>query len=464
MPSRQDQLHSYQFSMQRVVAALVMRETDPAQSPFRRAAGATLASILIAAIIAAGFGLYGVFTGRGSEGWRKPFAVVIEEETGASFVFQDNKLRPALNFTSAVLAGGSGRPSVHNVGRASLVGVPRGVKFGVPGLPDSLPGAGDLLGLPWSVCGVAGGATAPPLVLGIGDTALAGGGRELPSSEAVVVKAVGRENQHLETYLLWNGRLYPISENDAGLLYQNLAATSVPAGFANVLPHGERIAPVFVPNAGHRSSALPEYENGRVVGRRAFGSTEVEAYAVVFDGGLMKLTPLQARLVVGAYRMQNPSALDLDLPKFDGLPVAGDLTPKALGENAAPGKIPPLASTVNSDLCVVKAEEGKPIAVRAVPRISLAGRDRSPTGADAAQVVADYVFIQPGKGALISTGTATILLTDQGVGYALARPDVSTMLGFDGKNPVKVPSALGALIPVGPALDPDKVRESAPSS
>src|SRR5215217_6301502 len=52
MPSRQDQLHSYQFSVQRVVSALVMRETDPAQAPFRRAAGATLASILLAVVIA----------------------------------------------------------------------------------------------------------------------------------------------------------------------------------------------------------------------------------------------------------------------------------------------------------------------------------------------------------------------------------------------------------------------------
>jgi len=54
MPSRQDQLHSYQFMIQRVVAALVMRETDPARSPFRRAAGATLASVLCAAIALGG--------------------------------------------------------------------------------------------------------------------------------------------------------------------------------------------------------------------------------------------------------------------------------------------------------------------------------------------------------------------------------------------------------------------------
>ena len=50
MPSRQDQLHSYQFTVQRVVSALVSRDTDPAQAPFRRAATATLASVLLAVV------------------------------------------------------------------------------------------------------------------------------------------------------------------------------------------------------------------------------------------------------------------------------------------------------------------------------------------------------------------------------------------------------------------------------
>jgi hypothetical protein len=35
------------------------------------------------------------------------------------------------------------------------------------------------------------------------------------------------------------------------------------------------------------------------------------------------------------------------------------------------------------------------------------------------------------------------------------------MLGYDGKAPVKVPAELAALVPSGPALDPDKVRNSA---
>jgi len=35
VPSRQDQLHSYQYSLQRVVAALVTHDPDPSRSPLR---------------------------------------------------------------------------------------------------------------------------------------------------------------------------------------------------------------------------------------------------------------------------------------------------------------------------------------------------------------------------------------------------------------------------------------------
>ena len=70
MASRQDELHSYQFSVQRVVAALVLRETDPPRSPFRRLAGATLAGVLVTALVVAGYALWGVLRPGGSDAWR----------------------------------------------------------------------------------------------------------------------------------------------------------------------------------------------------------------------------------------------------------------------------------------------------------------------------------------------------------------------------------------------------------
>ncbi|MGH3664184.1 MAG: type VII secretion protein EccB, partial [Micromonosporaceae bacterium] len=97
MASRRDQLHSYQFMIQRVVAALVMRETDPAQSPFRRAAGAIFAGIMVGIIVIAGFAIYGLWKPGGNLAWKaeadasgKP-AVVVEEETGAVYVYMGKR-------------------------------------------------------------------------------------------------------------------------------------------------------------------------------------------------------------------------------------------------------------------------------------------------------------------------------------------------------------------------------------
>jgi hypothetical protein len=81
--------------VQRVVSALVLRETDPPQSPFRRVATAALASVLVAVVIAAGFGVYGVFTNRGDRSWRTDGAVIVEKGTGAVYVWRENKLHLA---------------------------------------------------------------------------------------------------------------------------------------------------------------------------------------------------------------------------------------------------------------------------------------------------------------------------------------------------------------------------------
>src|SRR3712207_5522871 len=152
MPSRQDQLHSYQFAVQRVVAALVMRETDPAQSPFRRAAGATLAGVLVAAIALGGVAAYGAIVGGGSKSWRNDKAVIVEKESGARYVYRNERLHLVVNYASALLLVGSAPPKTVLVSRRSIEGVPRGAPLGIPDAPDSLPAANRVVGVPWSVC------------------------------------------------------------------------------------------------------------------------------------------------------------------------------------------------------------------------------------------------------------------------------------------------------------------------
>src|SRR5436305_1358672 len=71
MASRQDQLQSYQFTVQRTVSALVMRDPDPVQPPLRRVTGAALVGVLLATLGLAGAAVYGVLAG-GSGNWRDP--------------------------------------------------------------------------------------------------------------------------------------------------------------------------------------------------------------------------------------------------------------------------------------------------------------------------------------------------------------------------------------------------------
>ena len=122
MSSRQDQLHSYQFMIQRVVAALVLRDTDPAHSPTRRLAGAALASVLVAAIGLGAMVVYGALAGSGgTAGWRDGGAVIVEKESGARYVYRDGKLHLVVNYASALLIVGGDR-ATDGAGVPALVG------------------------------------------------------------------------------------------------------------------------------------------------------------------------------------------------------------------------------------------------------------------------------------------------------------------------------------------------------
>ncbi|MFD0823356.1 type VII secretion protein EccB, partial [Micromonospora zhanjiangensis] len=162
MPSRQDQLHSYQFTVQRVVAALVLRETDPPHSPLRRAAGTALAGVLIAAIGIGAAAVYGVLTGTGGTDWRDPRSVIVEKESGARYVYRDDTLHLVLNYASARLIIGTPDPKTVLVSRRSIDGVPRGAPLGIADAPDSLPDPGRLTSTPWTVCSTPATDATPP--------------------------------------------------------------------------------------------------------------------------------------------------------------------------------------------------------------------------------------------------------------------------------------------------------------
>jgi type VII secretion protein EccB len=245
--SRQDQLHSYQFTARRVVSAVVTGETDPAQSPFRRLAGSALVGALAAALSLAAVAAYGVLEPGGGTGWRDSSAVVVEKETGARYVYLDGALRPVPNYASALLIIGSGQAHTVSVSRRSIEDVPRGAPLGIPGAPDSLPEAGRLLGGPWTMC------TDPAGRSTLYIAAPVPGGRPLADA-GLLVRPAGTAGG--EVWLLWHGHRHRVTDFALGALaWRGAPVLGVAPGLLATVPVGPDLAAIPIAQRGRRSRA-----------------------------------------------------------------------------------------------------------------------------------------------------------------------------------------------------------------
>src|SRR5437764_7145093 len=103
MASRRDLIQSFQFAARRVVSAVVMRQTDPAEWPYRRLGGAGFGAVMVTVIALAAVGIYGLISPGGKTSWKDGNTVIVVKETGASYVYIDGELHSVLSFTSAAL-------------------------------------------------------------------------------------------------------------------------------------------------------------------------------------------------------------------------------------------------------------------------------------------------------------------------------------------------------------------------
>ncbi len=467
MASRQDQLHSYQFSVQRVVSALVMRETDPAQSPFRRVAGATLAGVLLAALSLAGVAVYGVLAPGGGTDWRDGTAVVMERESGARYVYGDGVLHPVPNYASALLVIGSPQAHPVTVSRSSIDGVPRGVPLGIAGAPDPLPDRDRLLGGSWTLC-----SARPPegarSTLYIGQSPA--GGAPLPDGTGLLVSTPDRT-----AYLVWRRTRYRVAPTAlAALAWGAETLTPVAPAFVNSIAAGPDLVAPSVPG-GPGPSTVDGARVGQVYLETVPGGGR--QYAVAVPAGLAAVSQLQAALLLAdpaiAAVQGQPGPRELSPAEFTARLVAPPLTPT--GDRAPPSTIPVLAHPQSAERGLCTTTEGRttsacatcglavdvPLGGPGIPGIRV-GAGSGPGSSVAA--LTDRVVIGSGHGALVSAlpaPGALSLVSELGVRYPLPSADVLAMLGYQGVTPVPVPANLVALLPVGPALDPVAARTPA---
>jgi type VII secretion protein EccB len=461
MASKRDQLHAYQFLVQRVISALVTRETDPEQPTFRRPTNAAFGGIAIAVIALAAVGVYGMINPGGNTAWADGKSVVVEKETGTRYVFIDGRLHPVANYTSALLAIGE-HAQTRSVSRDSLAGVPRGPRIGIPDAPDALPAREGLLSSAWTLCSQPtpdlSGTIVPTSVLMVGQSARGG----TATRDRGVLVDVPETN---ERFLVLQGYRHLISKDDrlaVGLALQAPAPVRVSPAVVEAIPAGRPIAPIPVAQMGKPAQLGID---GVLAGQlfEAY-TTRGRQYYLAEVGQLRPISELQYDIqrsyqaTAAAYPGGTPEALPMGLIKASGAPQVPVASPRA----GDPPTVRPsyVEGAEDATMCLSFRAEADVPAVTMTPVMpSIDPLATTPRRTSRGAALADRVLVPAGHAVLVEatptpdTPRGTIMVvTDQGVAYPLAAPEVMKVLGYDGVEPVRMPAGLVARIPLGSGL------------
>ncbi|MFU8870904.1 type VII secretion protein EccB [Micromonospora sp. SL4-19] len=456
MRTRRDQVQAYRFVTRRIVSALLAGDPETNDLPMRRLGMAVFGSVVAAAVVLGGAGAYGQFTKNSAP--LEPNTLVIERETGATYVFTDGLLRPTLNYASARLILGEAAPPVRTVSQASIKDRPRGRAVGIVGAPGDVPDRTSLVGLPWSVCDVP-DPTDPRrsttrLVI---DRPLPGG---TPLTDQAVLVRVNDER-----YLLTGGsRLRVIGDEQALVALKMAGAPTLSVGqqLLNAVPVGPALRKPTIDGDGGPTGlrlgdrparigqvyrAAGEYYVLAKQGLVSIG--EVTALLLLGGGGqITDITPNQAGELLTDQRLDAEGTLQK-------LPALHEVRPGrtvlcATYRSGAPGQ-PPITTLEVFDQPPAELTASTGVAARQGPR-------------DAVRT-AESVLLPGGKGVLVqatagesgkaAAGSTVYLITAQGVRYPLgtASGDAKTALGYGDVTPLAVPASLLALVPTGPALE-----------
>ncbi|MFG1608394.1 type VII secretion protein EccB [Actinoplanes sp. NPDC049265] len=466
MATRRDLLQAHRFLGRRVHSALVVHETDPEQPPLRRAAVAAWGSVALAVVALVAVGAYGFFVPGGNNAWRDGEAVIVVKETGARYVFVDQRLHPVVNYPSALLALGRNVP-IRTVSRESLVGVARGPAIGIPDLPDTLPAANRLATGGWSLCSQP--ATGPTGAAA--DTSVLLAGADPPGARPVGERALLVEVPASgDEYLIWHGLRHQIRHTDTvavGLALRAEPVARVGAALVDVLPAGDAIAPVPVRGSGRPSRAVPGRTDLRIGQLLVVDTGGERQHYLAEDDRLRPISPLQADVqlaapvTVPAYPGDEPVLIPLGVSAAaaaaTGGPEPSPGAPPATRPSFAPAGDGPVCVTYDDGSAVPRLRVGGVLPAETVPT-----RGRTDDGLP----LADRVYVPPGRAAVAEvlpsatapTGTL-VLVSDQGRAYPLATRDVLAVLGYAAVHPVRLPAGLVARVPVGAGLDPAHARD-----
>ncbi|GHJ46938.1 type VII secretion protein EccB [Catellatospora sp. TT07R-123] len=451
MQTKRDQLQAHNFVVGRMRSALLHGDADALETPTRRFSVAAFAGALVAGLIAAACGVYGLFFPGGDDGWRASGSIIVEQETGARYLYDPTTetLHPALNYASARLVAGAGAV-VRTVSTRSLSGVRHGPALGIPGAPDDVPAPAELSSAPWLVCAAPGTAPSTTVVLGQDLPAA-----PLPEDQAVLVATPAGQR-----HLIWHTRRLRVVDATASVVFGLDATRPVPVAdtWLNAVPAGPDLRP---PDLAGRGSAGPVVDGvatrvGQVLRIAADATGSAEDYRLVLPDGLLAVPPTVAGLALAdpANRAAYPGGEPRAIAVSSAGVVAAPRSAADLDFADLPQRPPTLLAPADlggRSLCARTAVDGQArqdLVLAAVAGLPAA----TPRRGDDSRA-AEHIAVPAGGGVLARTGQARYLITDLGLAFPLS-PGGATALGYDAAAAAEVPATLLALVPRGPVLDP----------
>ncbi|NUK95415.1 type VII secretion protein EccB [Streptomyces lunaelactis] len=503
MASRRDELNAYTFAKRRLIAQFVQPNSTGSEEGAPRPLRAVLPGAIVAVVILAAFGAWGMFKPVAPKKWDAAGEnVIIASKSTTRYVVLKTKgkaqLHPVLNMASAKLLLDADKGKVINVSESVLDNgkIPHGATLGIPYAPDRLPDSKEAgVAKRWAVCerpGEGGRAIQKAaFVLSEREQKKTEGANRLTGGELLYVEGPDQVRYVVDA----EGKAYRVKKDEL-LLRQLVGQGRVPqrvsAAWLDTLHKGDRIDfPEIADTPGLDANVpgdlAPELNKVGMV-LMATDGTRNQQY-IVLRGRVAPVSDFTAKLLLNskdliklgqAGRAKSVSAAtfqpgaafgqDNDWPEQAPKPV----NTASIGEGSR--------NTVCNVLRTVDEESG------ATTLSTWAGTDfpaTLPTGSSSA-------YVTPGSGLLFRQfkGSTTasgflFLVTDTGLRYAMqSNGDPATgasgigssgsakeeqerqqeaqqaqnRLGYKGVDPVPVPAAWSSFLPTGPRLSTGAAR------
>ncbi|WNF29955.1 type VII secretion protein EccB [Streptomyces sp. C11-1] len=497
MASRRDELNAYTFAKRRLIAQFLQPNPTGSEEGAPKPLRAVLPGAIIAVVILAAFGAWGMFKPVAPQKWDTPKEhVIIASKSTTRYVVltTDGKkqLHPVLNMASAKLLLAPDKGTVINVDESVLDSgeIPHGATLGIPYAPDRLPDS-KVAGAAkrWAVCerpGEGGRAIQKAaFIFAEREENKTEGKNRLRGGELMYVEGPDRTRYIVDA----EGKAYPVKKDELllrTLVGQNAKPQRVSASWLATLHTGDPITfPTVDGRPGDPADApgsLGTRTNRVGMVLAATAGTRTQQY-VVLPGRVAPVSDFTAKLLLSSRQLvslkqagnaQPVSAAELE----PGAPFGqGKDWPVSEPEPVnSPNVKKGSRNTVCNVLRGVDADNG---ATTLSTWVGTSFPATLPTGSSSAYVTpGSGEFFRQFKGSTTDAGFL-FLVTDTGLRYAMqsnsdSGQDASGIgepsskeereeqqaeaqraqnrLGYKDVDPTPVPAAWSELLPTGPRL------------